>query len=254
MYSQDSTYVDVLDFSEINRVRWINQIPPLKEYSKKQKKGWFKRLLLGNKDITSFQKPIHMIGLDPGNCMVLDQGNGTIFFSEGQKLKIPKVLRKQESYFPSLVASCILQNNELLFTDSKLNAIYVLSDDLKILYQLNENLTLKQPTGIAFSKIKEQIWVVETGAHHIAILNRKGQKIKTIGQRGAGEAEFNYPTSIWIDQKGTAYVVDALNYRIQIFDANGNFVSMFGENGNGTRRSEERRVGKECRSRWSPYH
>ena len=22
----------------------------------------------------------------------------------------------------------------------------------------------------------------------------------------------------------------------------------------GTRRSEERRVGKECRSRWSPYH
>ena len=29
------------------------------------------------------------------------------------------------------------------------------------------------------------------------------------------------------------------------------------ENGNkaaGTRRSEERRVGKECRSRWSPYH
>ena len=23
---------------------------------------------------------------------------------------------------------------------------------------------------------------------------------------------------------------------------------------NGTSRSEERRVGKECRSRWSPYH
>ena len=23
---------------------------------------------------------------------------------------------------------------------------------------------------------------------------------------------------------------------------------------NGTHRSEERRVGKECRSRWSPYH
>ena len=28
-----------------------------------------------------------------------------------------------------------------------------------------------------------------------------------------------------------------------------------GKNGtNGTNRSEERRVGKECRSRWSPYH
>ena len=26
------------------------------------------------------------------------------------------------------------------------------------------------------------------------------------------------------------------------------------ENGDNTSRSEERRVGKECRSRWSPYH
>ena len=27
-----------------------------------------------------------------------------------------------------------------------------------------------------------------------------------------------------------------------------------GEMGGGSKRSEERRVGKECRSRWSPYH
>ena len=27
-----------------------------------------------------------------------------------------------------------------------------------------------------------------------------------------------------------------------------------GEGGHGHARSEERRVGKECRSRWSPYH
>src|SRR2546426_12601564 len=29
---------------------------------------------------------------------------------------------------------------------------------------------------------------------------------------------------------------------------------VFGTNPNGAMRSEERRVGKECRSRWSPYH
>ena len=31
-------------------------------------------------------------------------------------------------------------------------------------------------------------------------------------------------------------------------------VKRFGENWNSIERSEERRVGKECRSRWSPYH
>ena len=30
--------------------------------------------------------------------------------------------------------------------------------------------------------------------------------------------------------------------------------SLSSDNGDGTYRSEERRVGKECRSRWSPYH
>ena len=36
----------------------------------------------------------------------------------------------------------------------------------------------------------------------------------------------------------------------------GEYVAIMGESGSGktTLRSEERRVGKECRSRWSPYH
>ena len=32
------------------------------------------------------------------------------------------------------------------------------------------------------------------------------------------------------------------------------FTPMLGQPGRGNLRSEERRVGKECRSRWSPYH
>ena len=34
----------------------------------------------------------------------------------------------------------------------------------------------------------------------------------------------------------------------------GEFAAVVGESGSGKSRSEERRVGKECRSRWSPYH
>ena len=34
----------------------------------------------------------------------------------------------------------------------------------------------------------------------------------------------------------------------------GRFTAIIGASGCGKSRSEERRVGKECRSRWSPYH
>ena len=38
----------------------------------------------------------------------------------------------------------------------------------------------------------------------------------------------------------------------EVTDIDGHKILMFGSNA--YQRSEERRVGKECRSRWSPYH
>ena len=38
------------------------------------------------------------------------------------------------------------------------------------------------------------------------------------------------------------------------YSVHGGTVHVAGVEGEGRRRSEERRVGKECRSRWSPYH
>src|SRR2546429_8064143 len=46
-------------------------------------------------------------------------------------------------------------------------------------------------------------------------------------------------------------LVDANGKPITIFNP---FTTTFDAQGNPIRRSEERRVGKECRSRWSPYH
>ena len=49
------------------------------------------------------------------------------------------------------------------------------------------------------------------------------------------------------------YVIDELknnNYKVIAFGRNGKI----GKTLTDTTRSEERRVGKECRSRWSPYH
>ena len=47
-----------------------------------------------------------------------------------------------------------------------------------------------------------------------------------------------------------------MNAKILIADDESDIVSMLGSffESKGFRRSEERRVGKECRSRWSPYH
>ena len=51
----------------------------------------------------------------------------------------------------------------------------------------------------------------------------------------------------YVYSEGTAYQIQALkDVNLEIRD--GQFIGVIGH------RSEERRVGKECRSRWSPYH
>ncbi|WKK67275.1 6-bladed beta-propeller [Lutimonas zeaxanthinifaciens] len=231
--AQDSTDVDNYIFAGTNRIVWIDQIPPLKQDIKK-KKGWFKNLVFGEKEVKSIQKPTYILTEDDNASIILDQGHGTLFFIEDQKLSIPKVIKKKDKEFPSLISACLLPGNELLFTDSSKEQVYLLSANRKEIGVFNEKLKLSRPTGIAYSKKSDQIWLVETGIHQISILDRSGNRIKSFGKRGSGEGQFNFPTSIWIDREGLVYIVDALNFRVQIFDSDGNFISMFGKNGNGT--------------------
>lgn len=233
-YSQTTDYSEITDFTTYNEVRWIGQIPTISPEEKVSKKGWLKRLIFGKDDLTSLQKPVMAVPLKNAKTFILDQGAGTVFVINENNLEVPRIFKKQQILFPSLISACQFYNNKLLMTDSGANKIYEISEDFKQFNEFNISLDLKQPTGIAFSKSNNEVWVVETGKHRIAILDSKGNIIKTIGQRGFNPGEFNYPTSIWIDNQGIAYVVDALNYRIQLFDKNGNFISMFGENGNGT--------------------
>lgn len=220
--------------TERYQVKWVSQFPPTNNNGKTSKKNWFFTFLFGRKNIPKITKPLAIIALDSTNFMILDQGAGTIFNINDNKLRVPKILKKKKEKFPSLVNFCKLPSNEILFTDSRLNNIYRMNEKQKTLTIFNDSLLLKQPTGIAYSKVSNEIWVIETKSHKISILNEQGKLIKTIGKRGTKPGEFNFPTSIWIDQLGNAYIIDAMNFRVQVFDKNGKVISIFGEVGNAT--------------------
>ena len=94
--------------------------------------------------------------------------------------------------------------------------------------------TLRQPTGVVFDPIGQQLFVVDTAAHQVVAIGLDGQERARFGRRGDGNGEFNFPTLIGRDHDGRLYVTDSLNFRIQLFDAQGRFISRFGRLGNAT--------------------
>jgi len=233
--------VDSGDHNQENTVydiRWISQYPANREKDKSDRKekkarrnnNWFTDLIFGKKP-GELVKPMSIVALSPDEYWVADQGTGSILQVHKQVGEITQFKNKAVESLPSIVGSCITPDQKILFTDSRLNQVFQFdptSNELKILI---DSLQLEQPTGIAYSSVNKQIWVVETKAHRIAVHNEKGKLIKHIGGRGNIPGKFNFPTYLWIDKEGMVYVVDAMNFRVQILDRDGEFINAFGEIG-----------------------
>jgi DNA-binding beta-propeller fold protein YncE len=219
-------------------IEWISQYPATrtgkesKEERKRNRKNsrWFSDLIFGKKPDV-LVKPMSVVAIGPDSYWVADQGTGSILQVCNQMGEIIQFKETPFESIPSMVGSCLMPDRKILFTDSRLNKIFLFVPGNNELRILNDTLTLAQPTGIAYSVVNNQIWVVETSAHRIAVLNDRGELIRHIGGRGNMPGKFNFPTYIWVDGSGTAYVVDAMNFRIQIFDKEGAFLSAFGEIG-----------------------
>lgn len=214
-------------------VQYIGQFP---SGEKNSTTGFFERIgkaVLGGEPLQPGQ-PVNIMAYDSGTFWILDQGNGMVYMNSGGTLSLPRALRRKKMSFSSLVGITAAGDDDVLFTDSRENKVFRLSAGGREFGVFGGDITLDQPTGIAWSPVTEEIWVSETGSHRIAVLNRRGELVRHIGSRGTEEGEFNFPTFIWIDASGMVYVVDAMNFRIQIFDRFGKYVSAFGEHGSAT--------------------
>lgn len=118
--------------------------------------------------------------------------------------------------------------------DSRLGRVLAIAPDSEEARPLELDSPLTQPTGIAFDPAAGRLFVADTAAHCIKVFDRGGRLVRTLGQRGTGDGEFNYPTFLWLAADGRLFVTDSLNFRIQVLDAAGAFLGKFGRAGDGS--------------------
>ena len=84
--------------------------------------------------------------------------------------------------------------------------------------------TFNRPTDIAFAPTGEFYVSDGYGNSRVVKFSREGKYLLAWGKPGTGPGEFHLPHSVAVDSKGTVYVSDRENNRIQIFNPNGKFL------------------------------
>lgn len=91
---------------------------------------------------------------------------------------------------------------------------------------------LNRPTGLAYHGKSEELLVVDTKNSEIVRYDINKLRVKGIvGREGTANGSFHNPTNIFVARNGKIFVTDSLNFRIQIFDQDWNFLRSFGKAG-----------------------
>lgn len=72
---------------------------------------------------------------------------------------------------------------------------------------------------------------VSCANHTVLVMDSSGTAKASWGGPGSEGGLFNYPATVAVDDEGSVYVVDVLNFRVQKFDAHGRFLLAFGQFG-----------------------
>jgi hypothetical protein len=88
---------------------------------------------------------------------------------------------------------------------------------------------LERPSGLAVSA--EHLLVTDPPAHQVVVLRRDGTVAARWGERGAGDGQLHFPTDVAVGADGTAWVVDAFNFRVAHLASDGRWLGAFGAPG-----------------------
>ncbi|MEJ2181001.1 MAG: 6-bladed beta-propeller, partial [Gammaproteobacteria bacterium] len=122
----------------------------------------------------------------------------------------------------------------LYVADNSAKRVAVYDKDGQYLRAIGGAEYFRRPSGVAVSPDGSKLYVVDTGGvdsqeHRMYIFDSfSGEHLKTVGERGTENGQFNLPLQATAAPDGTVYVVDGGNFRIQGFTPDGSYKSTFG--------------------------
>jgi sugar lactone lactonase YvrE len=172
-----------------------------------------------------------------GNLYVADEKVGAIFIFNTETRNVELIKNKVHAHFVRIIGLAMDDNDRLFVSDPGLRHILVFDSAHKAEDVITEGLV--SPGALAIDRENRLLYVSDVELDQILVYDADTLKLlRKIGTTGHNHelttpGDFAKPTGLAVDQEGTLYVADTLNNRIEVFDADGKFISTFGKAGDG---------------------
>jgi DNA-binding beta-propeller fold protein YncE len=140
--------------------------------------------------------------------------------------------------FAMINGLAIDDGDRLFVSDSVAGRVLVFDPQHKLEATITQGI--KDPGGLAIDNENRFLYVADAELDQVLVYDADPphKLIRRIGTGGkehtlTGPGDFAKPTNVAVDQDGNLYVSDTLNFRVQVFDADGNFIRAFGKAGDG---------------------
>jgi DNA-binding beta-propeller fold protein YncE len=232
----------------IARIRYLNffsaQKPP--DAQGKKKAGWMDRLAgvaVGNtpqadKRLFQLVTPYGM-GVDSKNRLYVADSKVHAVFIFNIETKDLELIRNGVHAHFGLITGLTLDDSDRLFVaDSGMRRVLVFDPQHRVEGSISEGMA--SPGGLAIDNENRFLYVADAELDQVLVYDADPpykllRKIGTAGKEHTltTPGDFSRPTNVAVDKDGNLYVSDTFNDRVEIFDADGNFIRTFGKPGDG---------------------
>lgn len=207
--------------------------------------------IFGRPRLHALKKPLSVHVDSSGKVYVTDTHWRKVLIFDFDNKKLNILGEKGKGMLLNPLAVTTDEQGYIFVTDAGGKRVVIYKPDGTYFNAFGGKETFVRPFGIAVNSSLNLIYVVDIWAHQVKVFDKKNYKLLfTIGKnekegkkisedsldetwnRSTDEGEFNFPTNITIDNDGNVYIVDTMNFRIQVFSPRGNFLYTFGRIGN----------------------
>jgi len=177
-----------------------------------------------------FSSPHGIAIREPGVLAVADAAGGSVHVIDLQN-RLHRIVSGFGDQRFRMPVGVTWAGERLFVTDAKRHEVIELDAQGVCRQRFGVDM-LDRPVGIVYAAARDQLYVVDGGAHRLIVFDLDGTVVKTVGGRGTAPGEFNFPTHVGC-AGNRLLVADSGNFRVQVLDLDGTCVKAIGHKGDG---------------------